>query len=65
LAARALNRPYDRLKVFHNAEDDLAGLERAPSAAYDEVAIELVGIVAIFAGKGRKKPRRAGVAQPV
>lgn len=43
------------LKIFHNRDDDLAGLDAALDAAFEHVDMTVVGTVAVFAARG---PRR-------
>lgn len=56
VAARALTRLYNRrLHVFHNESDDLPGLRAAIERAFDDVTVDVVGMVAIFSAR---RPRR-------
>lgn len=50
-AAMRLMRLYNQRGIFCNAADDLAGLTRALHARFDRVAVEVVGCVALFAGR--------------
>jgi SAM-dependent methyltransferase len=52
-AGRALMRLYNRKGVFGNAGDDLAGLERELDRRLDRIELEVVGAVALFAGRRR------------
>jgi hypothetical protein len=46
---------YNKLKVFHNRDDDLDGLDAALASAFESVELAVVGTVAVFAARG---PRR-------
>jgi len=50
-AARRLMRLYNARGIFSNAADDLAGLTRALRARFDNVAVEVIGCVALFSGR--------------
>ncbi len=52
-AARGLMALYNRKGIFSNASDDLDGLTRALGDRFDDVAIEIVGCAALFAGRAR------------
>jgi SAM-dependent methyltransferase len=49
---RRLMRVYNAKGIFSNAEDDERGLERGLASAFADVEIEIVGAVALFAGRG-------------
>jgi SAM-dependent methyltransferase len=51
LLARASMAFYNRVGVFSNARDDLAGLELALRTQLAEVRVEVVGCVALFSGR--------------
>ncbi|PCK22275.1 class I SAM-dependent methyltransferase [Rhodococcus qingshengii] len=56
IVAKALTSLYNSvLHTFHNTDDDLNGLTAALESAFEDVQIEIVGTVAIFAAR---KPRR-------
>lgn len=58
LAAKTLTRLYNnKVKSFHNQQDDLQGLTDALQRAFDDVDVEVVGTVAVFTAR---RPRRAG-----
>ncbi|MDH6681056.1 hypothetical protein M2284_005299 [Rhodococcus sp. LBL1] len=44
------------MKVFHNRDDDQAGLEAALDAAFETVDLAVVGTVAVFAARGPRRP---------
>ena len=44
-------RIYNRKGIFSNAEDDERGLERGLASAFDDVEIEVVAAVALFAAR--------------
>jgi len=48
---------YNKKGIFHNREDDEAGLTAALQAGFDEVEVTVVGTVAMFTARG---PRRCG-----
>ncbi len=48
---RRLMRLYNRKGIFSNTEDDLRGLERGLASQLTDVEIEVVGTVALFAGR--------------
>ena len=48
---RRLMRIYNRKGIFSNAEDDERGLERGLASAFEDVEIEVVGAVALFAAR--------------
>ncbi len=50
-AARRLMRWYNARGIFSNAADDLAGLTRALEARFGDVHLDVVGCVALFAGR--------------
>lgn len=60
LAGRRLMSLYNRLGVFHNRDDDAAGLERALARAFHEHSVEIVGTVAMFTAR---RPRREGESE--
>lgn len=51
LAARRLMRFYNRVGIFHNQQDDLAGLERNLAARFPHYEVETVGCAALFWGR--------------
>ena len=51
LLGRRLMRLYNRKRIFSNLEDDQQGLERGLASELTEVEIEVVGAVALFAGR--------------
>lgn len=50
-AAKRLMRFYNRKGIFSNTSDDLPGLERELTNRFADVAVEVVGCVALFAGR--------------
>ena len=48
---RRLMRLYNRKGIFSNTEDDLRGLEQGLATQLTDVEIEVVGAVALFAGR--------------
>ncbi len=48
--ARAVMRSNNKRGIFSNAHDDLEGLEWSLREHFDDVTIEIVGCVALFAG---------------
>ena len=44
-------RLYDQRGVFHNRDDDAAGLETALRRSFSQVEVEVVGTVALFWGR--------------
>jgi hypothetical protein len=44
-------RLYNRKGIFSNTEDDLRGLEQGLATQLTDVEIEVVGAVALFAGR--------------
>ena len=46
---RRLMSVYNRKGIFANVEDDETGLERALRSVFDDVRIDVVGVVALFA----------------
>lgn len=50
-AARALMALYNRLGIFCNRGDDLAGLELALHSRFDSVRVEVRGCAALFSGR--------------
>lgn len=48
---RRLMAIYNDKGIFHNDEDDLAGLERVLGEHFADVAVEVVGTVALFRGR--------------
>ena len=48
---RRLMRLYNRKGIFSNTEDDLQGLEQGLATQLTDVEIEVVGAVALFAGR--------------
>lgn len=48
---RRLMRLYNDKRIFSNLEDDRQGLEQGLGSALIEVEIEVVGVVALFAGR--------------
>ena len=51
LLGRRLMRLYNRKRIFSNLEDDEQGLERGLASGLTEVEIDVVGAVALFAGR--------------
>ena len=51
LLGRRLMRLYNRKRIFSNLEDDQRGLERGLASELTDVEIEVVGAVALFAGR--------------
>jgi Methyltransferase domain len=51
LLGRRLMRLYNRKGIFSNVEDDQWGLERGLASELTDVEIEVVGAVALFAGR--------------
>jgi len=51
LLGRRLMGLYNRKRIFSNLEDDQQGLERGLASELTEVEIEVVGAVALFAGR--------------
>ena len=50
-AAKALMAVYNRKRIFSNAADDLASLERALRARFQSVTITVAGCGALFSGR--------------
>jgi Methyltransferase domain len=48
---RRLMRLYNRKGIFSNVEDDREGLEQGLASQLDDVEIEVIGTVALFAGR--------------
>jgi SAM-dependent methyltransferase len=51
LLGRRLMRLYNRKRIFSNLEDDQRGLEQGLASELIDVEIEVVGVVALFAGR--------------
>ena len=51
LFGRRLMRLYNRKRIFSNLEDDQRGLEQGLASQLTDVQIEVVGAVALFAGR--------------
>jgi SAM-dependent methyltransferase len=51
LLGRRLMRLYNRKRIFSNLEDDQRGLEQGLTSQLTDVEIEVVGTVALFAGR--------------
>ena len=51
LVGRRLMRLYNRKRIFSNVEDDQRGLEQGLASELTDVQIEVVGAVALFAGR--------------
>ena len=51
LFGRRLMRLYNRKRIFSNLEDDQRGLEQGLASELSDVQIEVVGAVALFAGR--------------
>jgi Methyltransferase domain len=51
LLGRRLMRLYNRKGIFSNVEDDRSGLEQGLASELTDVEIEVVGAVALFAGR--------------
>lgn len=51
LVGRRLMRLYNRKRIFSNLEDDQRGLEQGLASELTDVQIEVVGAVALFAGR--------------
>ena len=48
--ARTLMRTYNRTGIFHNREDDVAGLEQQLATHFAEHPVAVRGMVALFEG---------------
>ncbi|UQB75936.1 class I SAM-dependent methyltransferase (plasmid) [Rhodococcus ruber] len=58
LAGKALSTIYnDASNIFSNRQDDRSGLEAALEAAFDNVEVEEIGTVAVFAARGPRRHR--------
>lgn len=56
VAARALTALYNRrLHVFHNETDDLPGLRAALERSFDDVTVDVVGMVAVYSARAPKR----------
>lgn len=56
ILAKSLISLYNSvLHVFHNTDDDVSGLTAALERAFEDVEVNVVGTVAVFAAR---KPRR-------
>jgi hypothetical protein len=64
LLGRRLMRLYNRKRIFSNLEDDQQGLERGLASELTEVEIEVVGAVALFAGRNCFSARGPGGDPP-
>lgn len=53
LLGRRLMRLYNRKGIFSNVEDDQRGLEQGLASDLTDVEIEVVGAVALFAGRAK------------
>lgn len=51
LFGRRLMRLYNRKRIFSNLEDDQRGLEQGLASVLTDVEVEVVGSVALFAGR--------------
>jgi hypothetical protein len=51
LLGRRLLRLYNRKGIFSNLEDDQRGLEQGLASQLTDVSVEVVGAVALFAGR--------------
>ena len=51
LVGRRLMRLYNRKRIFSNLEDDQRGLEQGLASELTDVQVEVVGSVALFAGR--------------
>ncbi len=49
-AAKQLMHLYNKKGIFSNTKDDLVGLETALKQRFENVAIEVIGCVALFSG---------------
>ncbi len=59
---RRLMQVYNEKAIFSNADDDERGLEQGLASVFEDVEIEVVGTVALFAATAR--PCEAGRAPP-
>lgn len=48
---KGLMAAYNRKGIFHNREDDAAGLERALAAELQDPEVRIIGCVAVFSGR--------------
>lgn len=55
LGGKGLMALYNRMGVFHNRQDDAAGLRAALERSFQEVRVDAVGAVALFSAR---RPRR-------
>lgn len=54
-AGKGLMALYNRMGIFHNHDDDEAGLRQALERSFHQVSVEVVGTVAVF---NARQPRR-------
>lgn len=59
LIGRGFMALYNRMGIFHNLEDDAAGLETALQRSFGQVNVDIVGTVAVFSAR---EPLRIGGA---
>lgn len=55
LGGRSLMALYNRLGIFHNRNDDAAGLRTALERSFDNVDVEVTGTVAVFSARRPKR----------
>lgn len=55
LAGRSLMKLYNRLGIFHNAHDDVAGLQKVLEQQFELVQVDVIETVAVFRAA---RPRR-------
>ena len=58
--ARVVMRWNNRRRIFSIAHDDVEGLHRALEKHLDDVTIEIIGCVALFAGRARSVANGVG-----
>jgi hypothetical protein len=64
LLGRRLMRLYNRKGIFSNVEDDRPGLEQGLATELTDVAIEVVGTVALFSGRASNVEREVSSLEP-
>lgn len=58
LVGKALSTIYnDATHIFSNRQDDRSGLEAALKAAFENVEVQVIGTVAVFAARGPRRNR--------
>ena len=60
LIGRGFMALYNRLGIFHNREDDAAGLEAALQRSFDQVKVDVIGTVAVFSARNPLRNGGAG-----